>query len=472
MHESRRVAFATLGCKVNLYDTEAVMSLFRRAGYDVVDFDSESDVYIINTCTVTGRAAAKSRQLIRQAVRRSPLAVVAVMGCYTQTNPEDVAAITGVDLVVGNHDHQRMVEMVEQAAAAAGPVRAVNNIFRAAREFEDIPLDTFATRTRAVVKVQDGCNIFCTFCIIPYARGKPRSRRPESVLAEVDRLAAEGYREVVLTGVHLGSYGKDAAGEFTLEGLVESIAAVPGIDRVRLSSLEPGHVTDRLIDLMTQNPRVCPHLHLSLQSGSAGVLERMRRAYTAAEYRERVERIGSALPDVGLTTDIIVGFPGETVAEHAESMAFVREMGFMRIHVFPYSAREGTRAAGFPDQLPKSVKEQRVREMIALGDELAAAYGRRFLGRRLEMLAEEEADAGPGWLEGYTGNYIRVRIPGGDELRNTVIPVRLTGLDGDVAIGDMDGQPVGSTRGPATAAAPGADALIWLPMTGGGLSGA
>jgi threonylcarbamoyladenosine tRNA methylthiotransferase MtaB len=445
MAARKTVAFTTLGCKVNQYDTEAMMALFRRAGYDIVPFEDPADVYIINTCTVTGRGAAKSRQLIRNAIRRSPLSVVAVAGCYTQTDPDAVAAIPGVSLIIGNQDRDRVVELVEQAANAPEPIRAVNNIWQA-REFEEMPVETFTGHTRAVVKIQEGCNIFCTFCIIPYARGKPRSRRPESVVDEVKRLAEAGYREVVLTGIHLGSYGKDYKHAFTLAQVVEELTRIEGIDRIRLSSLEPKHVTPHLMDLLQHNPKVCRHLHLSLQSGSQGVLERMKRAYTAQEFREVVQELRRRIPDLGLTTDIIVGFPGETEEEHQESMAFIREMGFSRLHVFPFSARKGTPAATMPHQVPKAVKERRTHEMIALGRELALAFARRYEGQVLEVLAEEEADVEPGWLEGYTDNYIRVRFPGGDELKNCIIPVRITMVEEDVCLGEMAGYPIGSSR--------------------------
>lgn len=441
MEAGRRVAFATLGCKVNQYDTAAMEAQFRRAGYELVDFAAEADIYIINTCTVTGRAAAKSRQMIRGAIRRAPLAVIAVTGCYSQTDPDAVSAIPGVDLVVGTHDHGRIVELCAAAMAAERPVRAVNDIFRAAREFEETPVDLFDGKTRAVVKIQEGCNIFCTYCIIPYARGKPRSRRPADVYAEVARLAADGFREVVLTGIHLGSYGVDAGGRFTLGEVVARVADTDGIDRVRLSSLEPGHITAELIDLVANHPRVCPHLHLSLQSGSQGVLERMKRAYTAGAYRRTVQLLRERIPDLGLTTDVIVGFPGETEQEHRESMAFVNEMGFSRIHVFPYSPRQGTRAAGMPGQVPRAVKERRAREMIALGDELALAFHRRHLGRVVTVLAEGEAEAGAGWLEGYTPNYVRVQVPGGEELHNTLVPTRITAAHAEGCTGEVERVP-------------------------------
>lgn len=442
MTAEKAVAFATLGCKVNQYDTEAMMTLFRQAGYRIVDFDEPADIYIINTCTVTGRGAAKSRQLIRSAIRRSPLAVVAVAGCYTQTAPDEVAGIPGVSLIIGTQDRHRVVELCEQAAAAPAPIRAVNNIWQA-REFEETPVDSFSDHTRAVVKIQEGCNVFCTYCIIPYARGKPRSRKPEAVIEEVARLAQKGYREVVLTGIHLGSYGKDAKGAFTLAEVVERLTKIPGIDRIRLSSLEPRHVTPHLMDLLEHNPKVCQHLHLSLQSGSQSVLERMKRAYTAQEYREVVQELRRRMPDLGLTTDVIVGFPGETEEEHQESMAFVREMRFSRLHVFPFSPRAGTPAATMPGQVERKVKERRAREMIQLGRELALDFGRRYLGRTVLVLAEEAVDAEEGWLEGYTDNYVRVRFRGGDELKNCLVPVCVTEVEEEFCLGEMDGHPIG-----------------------------
>jgi len=433
--EPRRVAFATLGCKVNQYDTEAMMARFRFRGYAVVDFHEAADIYVINTCTVTERGAAKSRQLIRSAVRRSPLSVIAVAGCYTQTDPDAAAAIPGVCLIIGNQDRNRVVDLCEQAAGAPEPIRAVNNIWLA-REFEETPVASFTGHTRAVVKIQEGCNILCTFCVIPYARGKPRSRRPDQVIAEVHRMAEQGFREVVLTGIHLGSYGNDYQHEFTLPQVIESIAAIDGVERVRLSSLEPGHVSPHLVELLAHHPRVCRHLHLSLQSGSRTVLERMKRAYTADEYRAVVQDLRRRIPDIGLTTDVIVGFPGETEAEHQESMAFIREMGLHRLHVFPFSPRKGTPAATMADQVPRAVKERRTHEMIALGRELALAFAERMQGRTLGVLVEREADTEPGWLEGYTDNYVRVRFPGGDELGNCIVPVRLTQGEEEACIGE------------------------------------
>lgn len=421
------------------------MALFRRAGHTIVDFEEPADVYIVNTCTVTGRGAAKSRQYIRNAVRRSPLSVVAVAGCYTQTDPDAVATIPGVSLIIGNQDRDRVVELCESAMNSPEPIRAVNNIWQA-REFEDLPVDSFTGHTRAVMKIQEGCNIFCTYCIIPYARGTPRSRLPESVIEEARRLAEAGFREVVLTGIHLGSYGKDYKNQFTLPQVVEELTHIPGIDRIRLSSLEPRHVSPHLMELLEHEPKVCRHLHLSLQSGSESVLRRMKRAYTRDEFRSVVQELRRRIPDMGLTTDIIVGFPGETEAEHQESMAFIREMGFARLHVFPFSPRGGTPAATMPEQVTRAVKERRTHEMIALGHTMALEAAQHFLGQTLHVLAEEEADVDPGWLEGYTDNYIRVRLKGGEELRNCLIPVRITAVEEEFCLGEMDGHPIGPVR--------------------------
>lgn len=439
-----RVAFMTLGCKVNQYDSEAMLALFRRAGYQEVAFAAESDVYVVNTCTVTGRAAAKSRQIIRQAVRRSPDATVVVTGCYTQVSPAEVAALPGVNLVIGNQDRSRVVELVEQARATQAPLDAVRRIWQA-RTYEDMPVATRPGRTRAVLKIQEGCNVFCSYCVIPYARGKPRSRDPESIYREALHLVEQGHREVVLTGIHLGAYGADfgQGSPVTLAQVVENLTEIEGLDRIRLSSLEPGHVSDHLLELLAGHPKVCRHLHLSLQSGAATVLQRMRRAYTAEQYRAAAERIRRAAPEMGLSTDVIVGFPGETAAEHAESLAFVREIGFSRLHVFPFSARSGTPAAAMPEQTTVAVRQERAEEMSALGHELALEFGRRFVGRSLDVLVETEADTAAGWLEGYTEHYLRVRFAAGDELKNCIVPVQITAVSEALCQGEIAGRAPG-----------------------------
>ncbi len=437
-----RVALHTLGCKVNQYDGEALLDLFRRRGYRVVGFDEPADVYVINTCTVTHEGDRKSRQLIRRARRRNPDAVVVVAGCYAQVAAREVARIPGVDVVLGNADRQRVVDLVEEARGG-GPLLAVGDVFRA-RGFEELSVAGLTGRTRAVVKVQEGCAEFCSYCIVPYARGRPRSRRPEEARAEVERLAAAGYREVVLAGTHLGAYGcdlePDAAGRRPgLADLLRALHGVEGIARLRLSSLEPMDADEALLRALAELPKVCPHLHLPLQSGSDRVLARMRRRYTTDRFRRLVARARELIPDLAVTTDVMAGFPGETEEDHRATLAFLEEMGFSRLHVFPYSPRAGTPAARLPDQVPAAVKERRVRELLALGRELALAAHRRLVGRTVEVLAEEEV-AGDGRLQGYTPDYVRARFPGGGELRNRVVPVRVRAADAE----GVEGEPVAS----------------------------
>lgn len=431
---SKRVAFHTLGCKVNQYDSEAMLALFRRHGYEAVDFGRKADVYVINTCTVTHEGDRKSRQLVRRAKRLNPEAVVVVAGCYPQTAPGEVAGIPGVDVVVGNRDRSRIVELAEEAALS-GPINAVRDIFQV-REFEEMAIEGFAGRTRAALKIQEGCQEFCTYCVIPFARGRVRSRRPENIRAEVERLARAGFKEVVLTGIHLGAYGRDLPGRPGLADVLRLIHGVPGIERIRLSSLEPMDLGEGLLTAMAGLPRVCRHLHLPVQSGSDSVLARMRRRYTTADFRRLVERARELLPGLAVTTDVMAGFPGETEEEHAETMAFLEEIGFSRLHVFPFSPRSGTVAARMPGQVPAGVKERRVRELIAFGERLALSAHQQLVGRVMQVLVEDES--GPdGLLEGYTGNYVRVRFVGPDELRNRLVNVAVLSADAEGVQGEL-----------------------------------
>ncbi len=428
---ARRVAFATLGCKVNQYDTDALAGLFKKAGYNIVDFEEPADVYVVNTCTVTNEGDRKSRQLARRAARRNPSAVVVVTGCYAQTSPEEVQAIPEVDLVVGTHQRGQMPDLVgellddkeEGARSVVGPL---------GRDlaFEELGVETVSERTRATLKIQEGCNQFCTYCKVPFARGRERSRKPENVLAEVRRLVEAGYKEVVLTGIHLGSYGRDldGAGGIDLAGITRMVAAVDGLARVRLSSVEPTDVTPELIRLLAEDPHVCRHLHIPLQSGNDAILERMNRGYTTAQFAEVVRRVRGAAPEVAISTDVIVGFPGETDAQFASSLAFVKEMAFSRLHVFKYSPRKGTAAARFPGQVAGKVKEVRSQAMIQLGEELALAFHRQFVGEVWPVLFEQAEQ--PGYIAGLTDNYIKVEVPASagkdlEDLAGEIRPVRL-----------------------------------------------
>lgn len=420
----KKVAFTTLGCKVNQFETETMEGLFKARGYETVAFDQPADVYVVNTCSVTHLGERKSRQLIRRATRTSPGATVVVTGCYAQVSPAEVEAIPGVDVIVGTQDRQRIVDLAEEAAASHRQVRAVGDIM-AAGAFEDIPLFAAPGRTRAFLKIQEGCSNFCTYCIIPYARGPLRSRPLASIVREAEKLVAGGFREIVLTGIHLGAYGQDGGGAATLTDAVRAVLAVPGIVRLRLGSLESIEVSDGLIATLREDPRLCPHLHLPLQAGDDAVLAAMNRHYTTAEYRDLIGGIQARVPDVAITTDVIVAFPGETAEQFAATLAFVATMGFARVHVFPYSRRQGTPAATFPGQVPEAEKKRRAAALQDLADRQAAAFHARFVGRELEVLFET---ATGGVVDGLTGNYMRVYVAGGPELAGEVRTVRLAKL--------------------------------------------
>ncbi|MEN6566656.1 MAG: tRNA (N(6)-L-threonylcarbamoyladenosine(37)-C(2))-methylthiotransferase MtaB [Veillonellales bacterium] len=419
-----RVAFATLGCKVNQFESDVIEGLFKARGYETAAFDQPADIYVINTCSVTHLGERKSRQFIRRAARLNPEAVIVVTGCYAQVSPEQVRSIKGVNVIVGTQDRQRIVELAEAAARSRRPVYAVADIMTAA-VFEDIPLLDVPGRTRAFLKIQEGCTNYCSYCIIPYARGPLRSRPLASVAGETQKLVEAGFQEIVLTGIHLGAYGRDLSEELTLEDAVKTVLQTPGLTRLRLGSLESVEVSDELIAIMQQNSKLCHHLHLPLQAGEDSILKRMNRHYTTADYRKLLQRIYSRVPDIGISTDIIVGFPGETSAMFDQALEFVRSMNFSRMHVFPYSRRSGTPAAEYPDQVPEAEKKQRVHAMQELADRKAKEFLARFVGRELPVLFEAEKD---GNIEGLTGHYIRVYSQGENSLLGTMRQVKLEKL--------------------------------------------
>lgn len=427
------VAFYTLGCKVNQYETEAMARLFRRAGYEVVDFDKAADVYVINTCTVTNMGDRKSRQMIRRAAHRNPDAVIAVVGCYTQRAPEEVLAIEGVDLVLGTNERHRVVELVEQARHADKPINAVSDIMDV-DSFEEMPIDAYQGHTRAFVKIEEGCDRYCTYCIIPYARGPVRSRAPQDIIDEVHRLGQAGFKEIVLTGIHVASYGKDLV-DISLIDIIEMVHQVEGIERIRLSSVEPTLLTQNFIDRIKVLFKVCPHFHVSLQSGCDATLRRMGRRYTTAEYSEIVQRLRNNIADVAVTTDIIVGFPGETDDEFQQTVAFVEEMALSQIHVFPYSPRKGTAAAGFRDQVPSDIKEQRTHKMLQVAQELKQAFMSRYIGRVMPVLFEQRVEDGR--YEGLTPNYIRVLADADDDISGRILDVHLNTVYDDYIAGNI-----------------------------------
>lgn len=429
----RRVAFHTLGCKVNQYDTQAMQEKFEQNGYEVTDFNDIADVYVINTCTVTSLGDRKSRQMIRRAYRRNPNAVIAVVGCYAQTAPEEILDIPGVDLVLGTRDRNRIVEYVEKVKDTGKPINVIQDIMET-KEFEEMPISSYDEKTRAVLKIQEGCDRYCSYCIIPYARGPVRSRKPEDVIRQVHKLVESGFQEFVLTGIHVASYGKDL-NNVNLLSLIEDISKIEGVERIRLGSLEPTLLTEDFVKAIKDMPKVCRHYHLSLQSGHDETLKRMNRKYNTKQYREIVDRLRKYIPDVAITTDIMVGFPGETQEEFEGTREFVKSIRFSRIHVFKYSPREGTPAARYKDQVPENIKEIRSRELIALGKEMEIEYLRGFVGKEELVLFEEESKDKKGWYEGYTDHYIRVAVQYNDSLIGNIVPVKLGKIEDGVMLG-------------------------------------
>ncbi|MFM1651524.1 tRNA (N(6)-L-threonylcarbamoyladenosine(37)-C(2))-methylthiotransferase MtaB [Brevibacillus sp. B_LB10_24] len=420
------VAFYTLGCKVNSYETEAIWQLFQSNGYQRADFEADSaDVYVINTCTVTNTGDKKSRQVIRRAIRHNPEAIIAVTGCYAQTSPNEIAEIPGVDIIVGTQGREKLVEYVEQIRRERQPINAVGNIMKA-REFEELDVPSFTDRTRASLKIQEGCNNFCTFCIIPWARGLMRSRKPESVIEQAQKLVQAGYLEIVLTGIHTGGYGEDLD-NYNLAKLLVDLHQVEGLKRIRISSIEASQITDEVIAVIDGSDKVCRHLHVPLQAGDDEVLKRMRRKYTTAEFRERMVKVREALPGVALTTDVIVGFPGETDEQFQNTYDFIKEIGFAELHVFPYSMRTGTPAARMTDQIPDEIKKERVDRLLELNTELTVQYAKQFVGDVLEVIPERpfKEDPESGLLMGYSDNYLNVVFPGTPEMIGKVCKVRL-----------------------------------------------
>ena len=399
----------TLGCKVNQFETESMEGLFKQAGYAIVPFEQKADVYVINTCSVTSLGDRKSRQMIRRAVRENPEAIVAVCGCYAQVAPEAIRAIPGVRVVLGTNERKHIVDYVEKAreeqqAGKQEIVDGIEDIMHVTR-FEDIPLYDSPQRTRAFLKIEDGCENFCSYCIIPYARGPVKSRQLDSVRSEAEKLVHAGFREIVLTGIHLGAYGRDLGGKVTLADACREVLSVPGLRRLRLGSLESLELSPELFALIRSDERFCPHLHLPLQAGADETLRAMNRHYDTAEFARLIETVEREVPGIAISTDIIVGFPGETEELFQQSLDFAAKMNFMRMHVFPYSARTGTPAAARKDQVKDEVKKERVHRMQALARKKAREYDESFLGKTLRVLFETTQD---GVTDGLTDNYIRV----------------------------------------------------------------
>lgn len=428
----RKAALHNLGCKVNAYELEAIQQMLEQQGYEIVPFAPGADIYIINTCTVTNIADRKSRQMLHKAKKMNPDAVVVACGCYVQAAGEKLEQDSAIDLVVGNNKKKEIPAILEEyfrekEEGRSGSGTWVTDMTHN-REYETLSISRTAEHTRAFIKVQDGCNQFCTYCIIPYARGRVRSRRPEDVLEEVRRLAESGCQEVVLTGIHLSSYGVDLEEGQNLLALIRTIHAVDGIRRIRLGSLEPGIITEEFAEAIAGLPKVCPHFHLSLQSGCDTVLERMNRRYRSEEYMEKCRLLRRVYDRPALTTDVIVGFPGETEEEFEASRAFVEEVNFFETHIFKYSRREGTRAAAMPDQIPEQEKTRRSHILLELDERRRQEYMESFLGEEKEVLLEEKVELdGKNWWVGYTLEYLKAIVPdNGKNRANEMISVRFS----------------------------------------------
>ena len=422
----KRIAFMTLGCKVNQADTASMQELFRQAGYTVCDFTEEADVYVVNTCVVTNTGQQKSRQMIRRAIRKENDALIVVTGCYPQTAAEEVKAIDGVDLIIGTQDRAKIVTLVEAALE-----KKQNQIEDEVRpweqgvQFEEMSGGNEADKTRAYLKIQEGCNQYCSYCIIPYARGPIRSRSLQSIREEVQRLTEAGYKEIVLIGIHLGCYGKEMKDGTTLYDAVQAALSVPALQRLRLGSLESVEVEERLLDLMETDKRLCPHLHLPLQSGCDKVLKEMHRPYDTSKFKTLLDQIRKKVPGIAVTTDVIVGFPGETETDFAATCDFVKQCGFAKMHIFPYSKRKGTPAAARQDQIPEPVKKQRAEKLAELDRQMQQAYFAQNIGKRHTVLVEQPIGT-TGLVEGLTENYIRVEFQGEPDLCGKMTDIKIT----------------------------------------------
>lgn len=432
-----KIAFYTLGCKVNQADTASMENLFLRSGHQLVSFDGEADVYIINTCVVTNTGQRKSRQTIHRAIRKNPNALIVVTGCYPQTAAEEVKAIDGVDMIIGNQDRAQIVQLVEERLAhrQTDTLDAVHKL-TASTAFEEMAAGDITDKTRAFLKIQEGCNQFCTYCIIPYARGPLRSRSLESIRTETQRLISAGFKEIVLIGIHLGCYGKENPDGPTLYDAVKTVLDVPGVQRLRLGSLESVEVEPRLLTLMQEDARFCRHLHLPLQSGCDKVLQAMHRPYTTAKFKTLLADIKVQVPDIAITTDVIVGFPGETEADFETTCKFAESCGFSKMHIFPFSARKGTPAEKFAGAVTEAVKKERADILGRIDETMHKAFLQGMVGQNAEVLFEQPA--GEDYFEGLTGNYQRVFVKsGGRNLGGEILPVKITAFDGEKLLGEI-----------------------------------
>ena len=427
---ARTAAFLTLGCKVNTYETEAVEELLKSHGYKIGNFEEYADIYIINTCTVTAMSDKKSRQMIRRTRKLNPDAIVVVMGCYSQKSPKEILQIEEVNLVLGTSNRKAILKEIENISSTDKKI-VVEDIMKI-RDFEELEINEVRDRARALVKIQDGCDRFCSYCIIPYTRGPVRSRHIESIIEEVKRIVTNGYKEIVLTGIHVASYGKDL-GEIKLIDVIEEISKIEGLERIRTSSVEPIIITEDFVQRLSKISKFCPHFHLSLQSGSDSVLKRMNRRYNSEEYRRAVELIRSQFPLAAITTDVIVGFPEETVEEFDQTYEFLKALSLYETHIFKYSPREGTKAAEMKDQVDPMIKNQRSDTLLELNIKNKLEFEKKHIGKTVGVLVETFEN---GYAIGHTQNYIKVGIKTSENIINQIVAVEITDVTEQFVIGE------------------------------------
>lgn len=416
----KKVAFITLGCKVNQYETNAMIQQFLQKDYEIVEATEKADIYVVNTCTVTNMSDRKSRQMLRRVKELNHKAIVVACGCYVQVAKEEVEKIEEIDLLLGNNEKKKMVEIVEKYIEENKKHAEMEDVMQQ-REYVELGEITYTEKTRAVIKVQDGCDRFCSYCIIPYSRGRVRSRKPEKIIDEIKKIAQEGIQEVVITGIHVASYGKDFKEKYQLIELLEEINKIEGIQRIRLGSIEPLLITDEFLERLSKLEKICHHFHLSLQSGCDETLKRMNRRYTTQEFKEIVKRLRNCYEDVILTTDIIVGFPLESQEEFEKTYQFLQEIKFYQMHIFKYSPRKGTKAAQMSGQVDGRIKEKRSQKLIELSNQNKKEYNKECVGKKVEVLVEEEKN---GYYQGHTKNYILAEVKSKENLENQIITAK------------------------------------------------
>ena len=426
----KKVAFVSLGCKVNQYETNAMSQEFVEAGYDVVDFNDVADIYVVNTCTVTNMADRKSRQMLRRVKEISPEAVLVATGCYAQVGKDELEKIEDIDLIIGNNEKKDIVEIIENYQ---NEVNSIITDVMHQKDYVEFGTTTYTEKTRAVVKIQDGCDRFCSYCIIPYARGRVRSRKIENIIKEVEQIVDNGMKEIVITGIHIASYGKDFNYEITLIDLLEELNKIEGLKRIRLGSIEPTIITEEFVNRLSKLEKICDHFHLSLQSGCDETLKRMNRRYTCDEFENGTKILREKFPNAALTTDIIVGFPGETDEEFNKTYEFLKRVAFYKMHVFKYSQRKGTKAAVMPNQIDGTIKEERSKTLLQLSDENEKMYNSKYIGKQVEVLFEEKDGE---FYKGHTTNYIEV-FAKGDNLENKIVTVMVNESNKENLVGDV-----------------------------------